>query len=345
MEMKNMKSLCAGLCFFLVAFTLSATDYTLLTGNWHRNPNPTNTIIEDYSWGSGKYAVNTTLEIDLFSENPTIFLPAIGGPFDIINIEKSDNLAFDIEFYFDRGNFNVIYRFHFLTDDSFWIEVISDANNNTSFVPGVPEYVYYRIAGPGFISNGDRDLFNELLNSNFQSIIRPTGESYYVCTLFIRNQSLYCYYESDAGDSPTIMAYRIIENEISFIIKSNWQINDWNYESEYRPTKYFQIDLIQEGDSFIYECDQLTQLNLSGFQFFPATINNEVVNLRRNPNLDSQVIGIAREGDTIDVQDVTDIRQQILQYDDYWYEIELEGFTGYVYGSLIEFQKILTSGI
>ncbi|WP_169714841.1 hypothetical protein [Spirochaeta cellobiosiphila] len=118
-----------------------------MSGTWYRSANPTKTVEKKYGWGSARTVINFTLVIDGYKTKPTIFLPMIGGPFEIRKITKVSNNTYDLAFYFDRGNFDVVYRLHMLSGDSFWVEQISKSDDKP-FIPTGEAAVYFRIDGP-----------------------------------------------------------------------------------------------------------------------------------------------------------------------------------------------------
>ncbi|WP_028972645.1 hypothetical protein [Spirochaeta cellobiosiphila] len=118
-----------------------------MTGTWYRSPDPAKTVDIKYGRGSAKKVINFTLVIDGYQTLRTIFLPMMGGPFEIRKISKASNNSYDLSFYFDRGQFDVEYRLHMLTENSFWVEQISKSDDKP-FIPTGADTVYYRIDGP-----------------------------------------------------------------------------------------------------------------------------------------------------------------------------------------------------
>ncbi len=137
-------------CFSLAVLVSCSERNTveeILTGNWYKNKNPENTISEQYSWGEGKTVINFTLEIDLYGDNRTIFLPLIGGPFKVTEITNVDKDQYNLTFYFDRGDFEVTYSIHYNDEDSsIWLELVTD--RDLTFIPTGPDFLWYKIAGP-----------------------------------------------------------------------------------------------------------------------------------------------------------------------------------------------------
>jgi hypothetical protein len=182
------------------------------------------------------------------------------------------------------------------------------------------------------------DIKDQLINTNFCKMIR-LNRSQYICTLFVRDDIFNCIYESDAGSSPSILGYRFINTSLELIIKSRWQINDWNYESEDRPTYYYYIILQLEGEEISYSCSLIDTIDISGFIILPAFINDDDVNIRREPNLSSEVIEQFDESHPISVLGISRSTQKINEYTDYWFEIDIDGQTAWVFGYLIDFQR------
>lgn len=139
------------LCFILMSVIATSCGEgndieQKITGTWYRNQNPQKTVMKQYSWGEAKTVINFTLVIDLYGSKKTIFLPMLGGPFDVKEIKKIDKDLYSLTFYFDRGNFDVTYQIHEIEDNTLWIEPISE--NGSDFIPTGADFLWYKIDGP-----------------------------------------------------------------------------------------------------------------------------------------------------------------------------------------------------
>jgi len=138
----------------LITFNLNSQDINIekiLVGNWYRSPNPENTVIKEYSWGEGKTVINFTIEVDLSKDKKTIRLPMIGGPFDIVSIIPISEDKIELTFFFNRGDFNVTYLIHIISEDESWFELLTD--KDLTFIPTGIENMWYKIAGPNIKEN------------------------------------------------------------------------------------------------------------------------------------------------------------------------------------------------
>jgi hypothetical protein len=99
----------------------------------------------DFSRGKGVTVINGAIEIDTFSQNPTIFLPGMGGPFQITQLSWEGENSFTLSFFFKRGNFQVDYKAHFDPEKgTLWFEDLKKSN----FIESGPNHLWYKISGP-----------------------------------------------------------------------------------------------------------------------------------------------------------------------------------------------------
>ncbi|HRR51760.1 MAG TPA: hypothetical protein P5252_08045 [Candidatus Cloacimonas sp.] len=96
-----------------------------------------------YSWGTGKRIVETTLEVDL--EKKEVLLPGTGA-FLIQSVSKDSPsvVSIDIKGPGVEGGLQTKVVFHFLDKDTYWIEC-SDLEGMFSVGKAKP---WYRLSGP-----------------------------------------------------------------------------------------------------------------------------------------------------------------------------------------------------
>jgi hypothetical protein len=138
---------------FILIFSVSCQDkkeneekkiYKYLCGVWYVLPDPERTVERDFSWGKGQVVINSSIEIDLGAEPPTIFIGGIGGPFNILSTETLAEDILKLKFYFDRGEMEIEYIIHLNDDGSIWFEPIE----GITFIGTGKERQYYKISAP-----------------------------------------------------------------------------------------------------------------------------------------------------------------------------------------------------
>jgi hypothetical protein len=74
-----------------------------------------------------------------------------------------------------------------------------------------------------------------------------------------------------------------------------------------------------------------------------GNINSNNLRIRSNPNTTSEILGLLNTGDTVTINDVTNIKKNISNTENYWYKITTrEGITGWIFGEYIDY---LSQGI
>jgi hypothetical protein len=186
------------------------------------------------------------------------------------------------------------------------------------------------------------DIRDKLIQLNYNVIVRPNGSQRYIGTLFIKNNKLCIYYESDAGYYPTIMAYTINDDGIKLIIKYRWLgINDEiAYRNDGKSPSYYYFVEIKENDEneIIYDCNQIENIMLNNCIFTNGIMNDYNVNIRENPSLDGQKITKANKGETVFVIGLgqyIEIENMI----DYWYSIKVGNRDLWIFGYFVDFQN------
>ena len=119
---------------------------SILCGVWYITPiPPSGATTEDFSWGKGITVVNGAIEIDTFHRKETIFLPGVGGPFDITRVSWEGENTIGLSFFFSRGKFQVDYKVHYDQEKgTIWFEDLK----NVDFIASGPNYFWYKISGP-----------------------------------------------------------------------------------------------------------------------------------------------------------------------------------------------------
>ncbi len=108
---------------------------------------------KEFSWGMGIMKINNSLAFDFGGEYPVFEIYGF-GPSRIVETEWEAEDSLKMIFFFDRGPANIEYVFHFLDDDTFWIENRSSSVTELSTHPNFsaivtdPHNLYYRNSRP-----------------------------------------------------------------------------------------------------------------------------------------------------------------------------------------------------
>ena len=135
------------LSLVLTSCSAQPSPKEVLCGVWYKSPSPASDVLStrDFSRGKGVTVINGAIEIDTFSQNPTIFLPGMGGPFQITQLSLEGENSFTLSFFFKRGNFQVDYKAHFDPEKgTLWFEDLKKSN----FIESGPNHLWYKISGP-----------------------------------------------------------------------------------------------------------------------------------------------------------------------------------------------------
>ena len=136
------------LLFIAPATNAEESLETSLSGVWtiREHHNDDSLLCAEYSWGPGITIRNGSINIDLLAEEPWLELGYLGGVFPIRSVDPVDEGVFRIRFWFSRGQFEVVWRAHFVDEDRLYF--VQETDNLT--IGGIfgPENIHHKIDGP-----------------------------------------------------------------------------------------------------------------------------------------------------------------------------------------------------
>jgi hypothetical protein len=195
----------------------------------------------------------------------------------------------------------------------------------------------------------EKSVIEWIFETNYVRMIRPDNENKYVGTFFVRDNKIHFIYESDAGFSPSIFAYKNEFNSFKLVIKSRWvgfEYADidmnffWVGDIDGKiPSYYYLIEFTREDSDIKYSCKILEEVNINGFSINYGKVNDDNVNLRENPSLDNKIINRINSNEIVRVLDISEETMEIDNMIDYWFKIEHENIEAWIYGYYLDFLK------
>lgn len=181
-------------------------------------------------------------------------------------------------------------------------------------------------------------IVEKLLEEGVNEIIRPYSSIRYVGTLYTENCRLKISFESDTGYFPTIMAYKIADEEMKIIIKSRRLDNNYKPDMVYS-SMYFLITLFLEDDKIKYVCYWIEDpyIIADGFTFNDGKINEKFVNVRLKPSTKSGIFYKLPRGSIVRVTSIGKNLTAVVQMLDFWFEVEINREKYWIYGYYIDF--------
>jgi hypothetical protein len=177
---------------------------------------------------------------------------------------------------------------------------------------------------------------------NTSLYIRQDGKPFsYIGTLNIKNNRIDLSYEYESmGFTNSIMAYKIIDNDVVVIIKSRWT-GDEQLENECEKlyTKYYKVD-IHYGNPAKYNCNQIDDLvkeNISNYIFSETTMSNNPTYILQKSNSNAKIIGKIANNGKVKIISVNGPYERSNTTSDYWYYVLVNDVYGYIHGNNIDF--------
>ena len=213
------------------------------------------------------------------------------------------------------------------------------------------------------LSNINADIINKMLNINNEEIIKlydfyvdnsngfcesfARYYAYLYTSKYINNHYLYITTADDTM-GPNIMAYKIYDNKIVFIIKHWGSRYVWNTNNEsniYVEIKYIFVELYLINDVINWNYYEIEKIDIEGF-----IINNSYIYLGNNklmktPSLDSEVYKIIHRDTYEDMYlDVIGVNQEYCNAEginDFWYKINYENEILWMHGGTVYFENVI----
>jgi hypothetical protein len=101
------------------------------------------------------------------------------------------------------------------------------------------------------------------------------------------------------------------------------------------------LTLFLNDDEINYVCHFIENpfLIISDFTFNIATINEEYVNVRKEPTIRSEIYFILYFNNNVTVTSIGNDMFRVAQMYDFWLEVELDNRKCWIYGYYVEFSK------
>jgi len=199
-----------------------------------------------------------------------------------------------------------------------------------------------------FASNAWANIVQKLIESNYIEIIRESSEQkWYVGTVIVSNNKLNIIYESGAGESPTIMAYKKSDNRLELILKCLPLLSVRRFsESEMYIPVFYLLSFYLDNNEIKYECNFIENPAsfIIGFTFNRCVIHERSAIVRAEPTTESEMVSILPQDYIVTVTSIGNDFYEIFRIKDYWLEInfarEMYGDTRFwIYGFYVRFPK------
>jgi len=186
------------------------------------------------------------------------------------------------------------------------------------------------------IISSNADIIDDLIQSrSFYEWVLPF-------TFIIDDNNNFVVFFEGSGNYPSIMAYRFDNNILRFIIKKTYIGQEEPYPGELFESKYYLMEIKKENGEIKINCNIIKTLNLNNFIITKGHIIDNNVNIRLSPSTSGQrysrQLSYNDNVKVISYQNYSRVNDMF----DYWYGIEIDNKTLWIYGYFCHFVSELS---